>query len=238
MLALASSVIAARRFCTFIFADYLKSRQVEGNHKVIFKEMFANASHEQATNGAPKSLPLSTHHADPETLRDIIANDHFGGEMPTSIVEAWVTALQPDSCVPLPPNVKGFYGGDLRASMPIEIARGSYKFITHDTADKEKIEKYSKRMLTVLSLVDIDKVSQDEPTTGLLTLWHKTLALVRLPEAADELVQTFKQYKELRPKSSLPDSKLPLPDRLKGRLLSIAGELENTVATQLLSTQQ
>jgi hypothetical protein len=200
--------------------------------------MFGNTSPEQATHGAPKSVPLSTDHPDPETLRDIIAYDHFGGEMPPSIVEAWVMALQPGSCVPLPPSVKGFYGGDLRASMPIEIARGSYKFITHETADKKKIEKYSKRMLAALSIVDINKVSRDEPTTGLLALWHKTLALVRLPEAADELVQTFKQYKELRPRSSLPDSKLPLPDRLKGRLLTVAGELGNTIATQLLSTPQ
>jgi hypothetical protein len=199
--------------------------------------MCGNASPEHAAHGAPKSLPLSTDHPDLETLRDIIANDHFGGEMPPSIVEAWVVALQPGSCVPLPPNVKGFYGGDLRTSMPIEIARGSYKFITHEIVDKEKIEKYSKRMLTALSIVDIDKVSRDEPTTGLLTLWHKTLALVRLPEAAGELEQTLKQYEELRPKSSLPDSKLPLPDRLKGRLLNIAGELGNTAAMQLLSTK-
>jgi hypothetical protein len=200
--------------------------------------MSSNASPEQATHGTPKSLPLSIDHPNPETLYDIIANDHFGGEMPSSIVEAWVMALKRGSRVPLPPNVKGFYGGDLRASMAIEIARGSYKFIAHETADKEKIEKYSKRMLTALSIVDIDKVSRDEPTTGLLTLWHKTLALVRLPEAADELVQTFKQYEELQPKSSLPDSKLPLPDRLKGRLLNVAGELGNTAAAQLLSMQQ
>jgi hypothetical protein len=200
--------------------------------------MFGNASPKEATHGAPKLLPLSTDHPNAETLRDIIANDHFGGDMPPSIVEAWVIALQPVSCVPLPPNVKGFYGGDLRASMPIEIARGSYKFITHETTDKEKIEKYAKRMLMALSIVDIDKVSRNEPTTGALTLWHKTLALVRLPEAADELVQTCKQYEELRPKSSLPDSKLPLPDRLKGRLLNVAQELGNTVATQLLSAQQ
>ena len=200
--------------------------------------MFGNASYEQGTPGVPKPRPLSIDQPSPEILRDIIANDHFGGEMPPSIVEAWVKALQPDSRVPLPPNVKGFYGGDLRASMPIEIARGSYKFITHETADKEKIEKYSKRMLTALSIVDIDEVSRNEPTTGLLTLWHKTLGLVRLPDAVDELVQTFKQYEELRPKSSLPDSKLPLPDRLKDRLLTIAGDLGNMAATQLLSTQQ
>jgi hypothetical protein len=199
--------------------------------------MSSTASPEQAAPEAPKLRPLSIDQPDPETLRDIIANDHFGGEMPPSIVEAWVMALQPGSRVPLPPNVKGFYGGDLRASMPIEIARGSYKFITHETADKEKIEKYSKRMLTALSIVDIDELSRDEPTIGVLTLWHKTLALVRLPDAAGELLQTFRQYEELRPKSSLPDSKLPLSDRLKGRLLNIAEQLGNTAATQLLSTQ-
>ncbi|OAL36227.1 hypothetical protein AYO20_04385 [Fonsecaea nubica] len=199
--------------------------------------MSSNTSPERATPETPKLRPLSIDRPDPETLRDIIANDHFGGEMPPSIVEAWVMALQPGSRVPLPPNVKGFYGGDLRASMPIEIARGSYKFITHETADKEKIEKYSRRMLTALSIVDIDEVSRHEPTTGLLTLWHTTLALVRLPDAAGDLLQTFRQYKELRPKSSLPDSKLPLPDRLKGRLLNIAEELGNTAAAQLLSTQ-
>ncbi|KIW84081.1 hypothetical protein Z517_03327 [Fonsecaea pedrosoi CBS 271.37] len=199
--------------------------------------MSSNTSPERATPETPKLRPLSINQPDPETLRDIIANDHFGGEMPPSIVEAWVMALQPGSRVPLPPNVKGFYGGGLRASMPIEIARGSYKFITHETADKEKIEKCSRRMLTALSIVDIDEVSRNEPTTGVLTLWHKVLALVRLPDAADELLQTFTQYKELRPKSSLPDSKLPLPDRLKGRLLNIAEELGNTAAAQLLSTQ-
>lgn len=200
--------------------------------------MFSNASTEQGTLGAPKSQPLSIKQPDPETLRDIIANDHFGGEMPPSVVEAWVMALQPGSRVPLPPNVKGFYGGSLRASMPLEIARGSYKFIAHETADKEKIAKYSERMLTALSMVDIDKVSQDEPTTGALILWHKTLALVRLPNVAGELLQTFKQYEELRPKSSLPDSKLPLPDRLKARLLNVAAELGNAAATQLLSTEE
>ncbi|KAK5045443.1 hypothetical protein LTR84_009307 [Exophiala bonariae] len=200
--------------------------------------MSSNVSPDQATPGVPSSRPLSINHPDPETLRDIIANDHFGGEMPPSVVEAWVMALQPGSRVPLPPNVKGFYGGDLRASMPIEIARGSYKFITHETADKEKIAKYSGRMLMALSIVDLDKVSREDPTTGVLILWHKTLALVRLPDAAGELLQTFKQYEELRPKSSLPDSKLPLPDRLKARLLNIAGELGNSAATQLLSTWQ
>ena len=198
--------------------------------------MSGNASPKQTPHSEPKSLSLSTDHPDPDTLRDIIANDHFGGDMPPSLIEAWVMALQPGSSIPLPPNVKGLYGGDLRASMPIEIARGSYKFIAHDTADKEKIEKYSKRMLTALSIVDIDKVSRDEPITGLLTLWHKTLALVRLPGAVDELAQTLKEYEELRPKSSLSDSKLPLPDRLKGRLLDVARELGNMPATELLST--
>src|ERR1700744_1187556 len=120
--------------------------------------MSSTASPEQATPTpeAPKPPPLSIDPPSPETLRDIIANDHFGGEMPPSVVEAWVMALQPGSRVPLPPSVKGFSGGDLRASMPIETARGSYKFIAHETADKAKIEKYSKRMLTALSMVDLD----------------------------------------------------------------------------------
>lgn len=200
--------------------------------------MSSNASHEETTQNAPKSPSLLHDHPDPETLYDIVANDHFGGEMPPSIIEAWVMALQPGSRVPLPPNVKGFYGGDLRASMPIEIARGSYKFIAHETADRAKIEKYSRRMLMALSIVDIDKVSRDEPTTALLTLWHQALALVRLPEASDELAQTFKQYEELRPNSSLPDAKLPLSDRLKNRLLSVAHEIDNAPATQVLSTQR
>lgn len=167
---------------------------------------------------------------DSEELRDIIANDHFGGEMPASIVQAWLYALQPGTQYPLPPNIKGFYGGDLRVSMPIEIARGSYKYIAHETADKEKIERYTRRMLAVLSLVDIDQASEKEPIIALLALWHKSLALVRRPEDVEVLMQTLIQYKELRLKSNLPDNKVPSLDRLQNRLLSVAREVENPAA--------
>lgn len=172
---------------------------------------------------------------DLEELRDIIANDHFGGDMPDSIVQAWLCALPPGSQYPLPPNVKGLYGGDLRASMPIEIARGSYKYIAHETADKEKIKKYTRRMLAVLSIVDIDKASEKEPVIALLALWHKSLALVRRPDDAGVLMQTLIQYKELRPRSSLPDNKIPSLDRLQNRLLNDAREIESSAAIESLS---
>ncbi|KAK7224113.1 hypothetical protein V2G26_012116 [Clonostachys chloroleuca] len=165
-----------------------------------------------------------------ETLRDIILNDHFGGDMAPEIVDQWLRALEPGRQFPLPPNIKGFYGGSLRESMPIEIARGSYKHIMHTTDDTAKVDKYAGRMLIALSILDLESLVADDPTLGALALWHKALAEVRLPEKAGELAQTMQQYQTVRPKSNLSDSKLPETPRLKTRLEAVARELGNTGA--------
>lgn len=173
-------------------------------------------------------------HAD--TLRDIIANDHFGGEMPTQIIDQWMKALEPSSKLPLPPGVKGFYGSDLKSSMPIEIARGSYKYITHEIIDKKKVDKYASRMLIALSMLDSGSLAQKDPNLGVLALWHKALAQVRLPENAEGLAETLQQYEALRPQATLSDSKLPQPERLKERLQKVAGDLENEAASVWLAS--
>lgn len=165
-----------------------------------------------------------------DELRDIILNDHFGGAMSAQIVDQWVGALEPGSQVPLPPNIKGFYGGSLRSSMPIEVARGSYKYITHETQDKAKIAQYARRMLVSLSLIDIPELAADEPTLAALALWHRALAQVRLPGEAPALRETLLQYLEIRKQSNLPDSKLPEPDRLAGSLTGVASSLGNEQA--------
>jgi hypothetical protein len=171
-----------------------------------------------------------------DTLRAIIADDHFGGQMSSKIVDAWLEGLKPSGRIPLPPEVKGFYGGSVKASLPIEVARASYKFIAHETTDKEKVAKYARRMLITLSVLDIDQLAQDEPNLAALALWHKALALVRLPDAVDGLADTFRCYEEVRPRSNLSDSKLPQPERLKTRLHSVADDLENTSASNWLDS--
>ncbi|KAF7553132.1 hypothetical protein G7Z17_g3847 [Cylindrodendrum hubeiense] len=190
--------------------------------------------------------PMSTNIADEElkpqesylkhldTLRDMIANDHFGGEMPTQIVDQWVKVLEPGGEIEVPAGVKGFYGGSLRSSIPIEVARGSYKFITHETVEKGKIDKYARRMLIALSLLDIDTLVNQDPNLGALALWHIALAQVRLPDRAEMLGKTLIQYQDVRPKSKLSDSKLPQPDRLKTRLTAMAKDIDNEPALNLL----
>ncbi|KAF2489474.1 hypothetical protein BU16DRAFT_598523 [Lophium mytilinum] len=160
-----------------------------------------------------------------DTLRAIIADDHFGGQMPSKIIDAWLEALNPSSLIPLPPGVNGFYGGSVKASLPIEVARASYKFIAHETTDKEKVTKYAQRMLVALSVLDLDQLAQDGPNLAALALWHQSLALVRLPDAGDRLADTFRCYEGVRPRSNLNDSKLPQPERLRIRLHSIADDL-------------
>jgi hypothetical protein len=162
-----------------------------------------------------------------EQLRDIILHDHFGGEMSEHIVDQWVQALEPGSRVPLPPSVRGFYGGSLRASMPIEISRGSYKYIAHETEDGEKIAKYARRMLVALALIDVDSLASTEPTLAALALWHTALAQVRLPDETASLRKTLEQYVQARSRSNLPDSKLPQPPRLAESLASVAKSLGN-----------
>jgi hypothetical protein len=168
-------------------------------------------------------------------LRDIIMVDHFGNEMGEPIVDAWIKGLHPGA--PLPTHIKGFYQGSLRASMSIELARGSLKFIMHETADQEKIATYAKRMLIRLStLGDLHKLGEEEPTMALMALWHKALALVRLPEGVEQLKTTMQHYEELRPKSPLPDNKLPEMARLKQRLQNLATDVKNEPALVWLTT--
>jgi hypothetical protein len=168
-------------------------------------------------------------------LRDIITVDHFGNEMSTVVVDAWINGLHPGA--PLPTHIKGFYQGSLRASMSIELARGSLKFIMHETTDQEKITTYAKRMLIALStLGDLHKLGEKEPTMALVALWHKALALVRLPEGVEQLKTTMQQYEGLRPKSPLPDNKLPEMARFKQRLQNLATDVKNEPALTWLTT--
>jgi hypothetical protein len=181
----------------------------------------------------PASRELYAKHL--SILRNIITVDHFGNEMGPAIVEAWIKGLHPGA--PLPTHIKGFYHGSLRASMSIELARGSLKFIMHETSDQEKITTYSKRTLISLStLGDLHQLGEKEPTIALAALWHKTLALVRLPEALEQLKTTIQNYEELRPRSPLPDHKLPEIARLKQRLQNLAMDVKNEPALVWLTT--
>lgn len=187
------------------------------------------------------NLELSPHDSyriHKELIREIVADDHFGGgeEQVSDIVDQWVAVMEPGSKIPLPNNIKGFYGGSLRASIPIEVARGSYKHIIYETTDKEKVGKYARRMLIALSLLDVDDLMQKEPVLGAAALWHKALAQVRLPECSEALDMTLKQYEAVRPKVNLNDSKMPQPSRLKTRLISVAEELCNQTTLETLST--
>lgn len=183
-----------------------------------------------------KSILGETYARHQEEIRDIIANDHFGGEQHMeTIIDQWVAVMEPGSTIPLPANIKGFYGGSLRASIPIEVARGSYKFIIHEVADRSKVEKYARRMLITLSVLDIGELSQRESVLGAAALWHKALAEVRLPECSEVLEKTIRLYETVRKQFNLPDSKMPQPLRLKMRLVSLAEDLGNKNALTILT---
>lgn len=152
-----------------------------------------------------------------------------------TIIEQWVAVMEPGSTIPLPANIKGFYGGSLKASIPIEVARGSYKFIIHEVADRSKVEKYARRMLITLSVLDIGELSKREPVLGAAALWHKALAEVRLPERSEALETTLRLYEAARRQVNLPDSKMPQSLRLKMRLVSLAEDLGNQNALTILT---
>lgn len=123
--------------------------------------------------------------------------------------------------------------------MPVELAHDSYKYIIHETADREKVEKYATRMLVSLSLLDFDLLAEREPTLAALGLWHRSLALVRLEGKSEvqELRDTLERYQIVRPMSKLSESKLPTAERLKERLVAIAEDLgleENVAAVRHL----
>jgi len=188
------------------------------------------------------------------TLREIVAIDHFSNTVPPSLVDQWLLALDPDPdrahLFKLPLGIKGFYGGDLRASIPIELAHDCYKYIVYETEDREKTAKYAGRMLLAIGLLDLERLEREDVDLAGLALWHKALALVRLvgvelvkvdPQTSaglaytgQDLFETLEQYARIRARSQLPDAKLPLPERLKARLLSTAHELGNETATELL----
>ena len=121
--------------------------------------------------------PKQSYEMNKAAIREIIEVDHFSNTVPDSIVDLWLTALDPESKISLPADVKGFYGGDLRASIPIELAHDCYKYVMHET-DKDKVNKYANRMLIVLSLLDMDKLlNKDANLAGLavaalLRDWH------------------------------------------------------------------
>ncbi|KAF1975085.1 hypothetical protein BU23DRAFT_552920 [Bimuria novae-zelandiae CBS 107.79] len=171
--------------------------------------------------------PRESYRRHKDLLRDIIANDHFGDQPVPEIIEQWVAAMEPGVTIPLPANIKGFYGGSLRASIPIEVARGSYKHIVYETVDKAKVEKYAQRMLIALSTLDVRGLMNAEPVLGAAALWHKALAEVRLPDCSEALGSTLRLYEAVRPKVNLSDSKMPQPARLKTRLVLLAQELDN-----------
>lgn len=170
-----------------------------------------------------------------DTLRDMIAVDHFSNSVPPSIVDQWLLALDPrpgNSAVNLPPEIKGFYGGDLRASIPIELAHDCYKHIVHETADRGKVAKHASRMLVALSLLDLDELEARDANLAGLALWHWLLALVRLASedgagvgSGRALADVLRRYERVRHRSTLSDARLPRPGRLKARLLAVAREL-------------
>ncbi|KAI9163990.1 hypothetical protein HJFPF1_05625 [Paramyrothecium foliicola] len=177
--------------------------------------------------------PKQSYESNKAIIREIIAVDHFSNTVPDSIVDLWLKALDPESQIALPPNVKGFYGGDLRASIPIELAHDCYKYVMHET-DKAKVGKYANRMLIALSLLNIDKLSETDANLAGLALWHKALAQARLPGSAAGLAKTLQRYEIVRPRASLSDAKLPQPERLTSRLLAAAKELANDDVMGLL----
>ncbi|KAJ4356799.1 uncharacterized protein N0V89_004836 [Didymosphaeria variabile] len=182
--------------------------------------------------------PQESYHTHKEALRDIVANDHFGGgeeQVPEEIVDQWVAVMEPGSKIPLPNNIRGFYGGSLKASIPIEVARGSYKHIIYESVDKEKVNKYARRMLIALSVLNVDVLVEEEPVLGATALWHKALAQVRLRDCNGSLGVTLQQYGAVRPKVNLKDFKMPQPTRLKTRLMSVAQELDEYATLDTLN---
>ncbi|KAF2438365.1 hypothetical protein P171DRAFT_467104 [Karstenula rhodostoma CBS 690.94] len=172
-------------------------------------------------------------------LREIVANDHFGGgeaQVPAATINQWVAAMEPGSAIPLPPTIKGFYGGSLRASIPIEVARGSYKHIIYETVDKGKVAKYARRMLIALSVLDVDNLAAREPVLGAAALWHMALAQVRVAEFSESLALTLRLYEAVRPKVKLTDAKMPYAERLKTRLREVARELDNQAALAVVES--
>lgn len=174
-----------------------------------------------------------SYEANKATIREIIEVDHFSNTVPESIVDLWLRALDPDSKIPLPRDVKGFYGGDLRASIPIELAHDCYKYVMHET-DRARVDTYANRMLIALSLLDMDELSRKDANLAGLALWHKALAQARLLGSLDGLTDTLKRYEAVRPRASLSDSKLPQPARLTARLLMAAEQLGNDEAAMVL----
>jgi hypothetical protein len=177
--------------------------------------------------------PKQSYEENKATIREIIEVDHFSNTVPESIINLWLKALDPAAKIPLPRDVKGFYGGDLRSSIPIELAHDCYKYVMHET-DLAKVDKYANRMLIPLSLLDMDELSRKDANLAGLALWHKALAQARLPNSLDELTDTLRRYEAVRPRASLSDSKLPQPERLKARLLTAAEELGNTEGAKFL----
>ncbi|KAM0579812.1 hypothetical protein D7B24_008164 [Verticillium nonalfalfae] len=182
---------------------------------------------------AKGSTPEQRFEANKTVLRDIIEVDHFSNTVPESIVSLWLNALNPRNKTPLPRDVKGFYGGDLRASIPIELAHDCYKYVIHET-DKTKVDKYANRMLIALSLLDMEDLSKKDANLAGLALWHTALAQARLPGSLVDLSDTLKRYEAIRPRASLSDSKLPQPLRLVARLLTAAEQLGNAETVVLL----
>ena len=217
---------------------------VSGNfHYTIF--LTPKLTHKQIMNIYPPEEPCAqtfsllreNYDLHKEELRDIVANDHFGGEQHVeNIVDQWVAVMEPGSMVALPANIKGFYGGSLRASIPIEVARGSYKYIIHETSDIVKVERYARRMLIALSVIDIGDLVDREPVLGAAALWHRVLAEVRLPDCSEALETDIRLYEGVRNQVNLPDSKMPQPLRLKARLESLAKHLGNRNALSTLET--
>ncbi|CRJ99699.1 hypothetical protein BN1723_008691 [Verticillium longisporum] len=141
---------------------------------------------------AAESTPEERFEANKMVLRDIIEVDHFSNTVPESIVSLWLNALDPTNKTLLPRDVKGFYGGDLRASISIELAHDCYKYVMHET-DKTKVDKYANRMLIALSLLDMDELSKKDANLAGLALWHTALAQARLPGSLVDLSDTLKR---------------------------------------------
>ncbi|OAL46367.1 hypothetical protein IQ07DRAFT_658517 [Pyrenochaeta sp. DS3sAY3a] len=169
--------------------------------------------------------PLQTYTTHLSTLRSIIETDHFSNTMPPSIIDAWLSALDPSSTTPLPPGLKGFYGGDLRCSLPIELAHDSYKYVVHER-DAAVVETYTARMLLSLSLLDLPALVERDATLAALALWHVALALVRREGCKEELRGVMEAFRGVRGRVGLSERKVPGVEGLRGRLLGVCGDGE------------